>query len=179
MSLSGEQHKFIAARLLAKTDDEAAKEVGVSATTVYRWKREDEEFLRAYEASFTDGIEVAKNYTRKLLGKMARNYDEMLDATKPIALKVLMQNQDGKVEATGEQEIIKVPDWKTRAVASEAVGKIHGLFVHKTELSGPNGRPIETRQVPAADLSGLTDDELEQLENLLKRAAERAAEKGQ
>lgn len=47
------------------------------------------------------------------------------------------------------------------------ISKAHGLFVDRVEHSGPDGGPIRTS---GPDLSGLTDEELEQLDQLLEKA---------
>lgn len=171
MALSAEQLRFLAARLLVGSDAKAAEQAGVSVGSAYRWKCEDSEFRQAYEETFSEGVKIAKAYTARLLGLMARNYELALDATKPILVKVALVGADGKLEATDEQQVVTVPDWKTRLAANEAVGKIHGLFINRTEVSGRDGKPIEVRQTPAMDLSNLTDQELDDLERLLRKAA--------
>ncbi len=113
MGLTGDQWRFIAARLLTKTDLDAAVQVGIAAGTVTNWKaEEDGEFKREYEAAFADGVHVAKSYTRKLLGKAAKALDDALDA------------KDGRLI-----------DHKSRLKAVELVFKTHGLLREKFEVT--------------------------------------------
>jgi len=49
----------------------------------------------------------------------------------------------------------------------QAAEEVGNAYTNRRELSGPGGKPIETRQAP--DLSGLSEEELE----ILARAAER------
>ena len=52
MTLSADQSKFIAARLLAATDKEAAEAIGINADTIVRWKRASPDFAVEYEKAF-------------------------------------------------------------------------------------------------------------------------------
>jgi len=54
--------------------------------------------------------------------------------------------------------------------ALEKAGKHLGMFIDKKEITGPNGGPIETVNKP--DLSKLTIEELKQLAELTRKAAE-------
>ena len=166
MTLSAEQWTFIACRLLAKTDTEAAQSVGIHPATVYGWKREDPEFLQQYEAAFTDGVEVAKGYTRKLLGKAAQRLNEGLDATKVVALEVV-----GEYDENGKRvyEERAVSDHKSRLEAVKLLFQTHSLLVTKAEITGKDGGPIVTADAVA--LSKLTDEELALYERLCQRAA--------
>ena len=67
---------------------------------------------------------------------------------------------------------------KDRLKAAELLGKYYGLFTEKMELSGKDGGAIKTEtqisgSVKAAvDFSKLSDEELEQLEQLVGKIAE-------
>lgn len=65
----------------------------------------------------------------------------------------------------------KVKLWD-KGKALEMLGRHLKLFVDRTEHTGPNGGPIETRD-DGIDLSKLTDDELQQLEALRHAADSR------
>lgn len=114
MGLTAIQWQFIAARLLAGTDKEAAEQVGIHQTRVSDWKAEQTEFAAEYEAAFSDGVHVAKSYTRKLLGKAAKVLDDALDA-----------------------KFGRAPDQKARLKAVELIFKTHGLLREKVEWT-PN-----------------------------------------
>ncbi len=108
MGLTAQQWQFIAARLLTSTDYEAAEQLGIDKNTPSRWKRDSEEFAQEYEASFRDGVDVAKKYTRKQLGKAA---------------DVLRQ----QLEAKDKRE----PDNFARLKAVEILFKSHGILADK------------------------------------------------
>ena len=114
MGLTAIQWQFIAARLLAATDKEAAEQVGIHPTRIADWKAEQPEFAQEYEAAFTDGVHVAKSYTRKLLGKAAKVLDDALEA-----------------------KFGRVPDQKARLKAVELLFKTHGMLRERVEWT-PN-----------------------------------------
>lgn len=112
MALSALQWKLIAARLVAKTDKEAAERCDIVAQTVADWKREDSEFAREYNAAFEDGVHVAKEIARQNLGQAAMTLTEGLKA----------MTSDG-------------PDWKARLRAAELLLKSHGLLTDKVDAN--------------------------------------------
>lgn len=67
----------------------------------------------------------------------------------------------------------KVKLWP-KTTALELLGKHLRLWVEKHEHTGPNGGPIQTRD-DGFDLSTLTDEELQQLEQLRQTAESRRA----
>ncbi len=130
MSLTTSQWRFIAARLLTSTDKEAAEQIKISPVTVAGWKQESPEFSAEYLASFTDGVNVAKSYTRKLLGKAAQRLGEALDALDPDS---------------------GAPAWKYRLQAAEVLLKAHGLLRDKVDIE------LRVRQI--AEANGIDPDE--------------------
>lgn len=52
--------------------------------------------------------------------------------------------------------------------ALELLGRHLGMFKEKVELTGRNGGPIQSQSAPP-DLSGMSDEELEELERLLTK----------
>lgn len=158
MALTGLQWKFISARLLARTDDEAASKVGVHPSTVTAWKREETEFLAEYTAAFRDGVRVAQEYSRKLLGTATQRLQEALDATIP--------GETGK----------PLPDHRVRIEAARTLYRAHGLQLTRQEHSGPGGGPIQ-HQDATPDLAEYTDDELRQIARIGQAVRERAASK--
>lgn len=56
------------------------------------------------------------------------------------------------------------------------LGKYYKLFVDKSEVSGPNGGPIQTEQKTKPDLSRLTVDELLQLRSMVAKATDGTAD---
>jgi hypothetical protein len=59
--------------------------------------------------------------------------------------------------------------------ALTTLAKITGLLRDRMEVSGPDGGPVRTETTVKPDLSKLTDEELERLENLLTKATDNDA----
>jgi len=89
-----------------------------------------------------------------------------------------LQTQTTTVEADGKTQHVTIAParWSMEQAARflEAADKIGrlvlGLATERAEVSGPEGKPLEVKQVPALDLSGLSTDELQVLEQLLAKA---------
>ncbi len=56
-------------------------------------------------------------------------------------------------------------------VLEQAAKDAGGLYTNRRELTGKDGGPIQTQGVPA-DLTALTDAELDELERLLDKTAD-------
>lgn len=113
------QLRFLAARLLSATDIEAAAQVKCAAQTVWNWKQECPEFLAEYQAVFADGVDLAKTYSRRLLGKAAQRLDEALDAT--------------KVVSVGMRQVVE-PDHRIRIDAAKLLFQAHGLLTERIDI---------------------------------------------
>lgn len=132
MSLTALQWRFIAARLLCSTDKEAAELIGIRHNTPSNWKLEYPEFAEQYEAAFKDGVHVAQEYSRKLLGKAVQRHDEALDA-----------NRRDKA------------DHATRLTAAKNLLQIHGLLKNQQVHSGDPDNPVRV-EISADDLHEAT-----------------------
>ena len=130
-------------------DASACREMGLHLQRPPEWKK-DPEFLARYEHLNEDGLELAKDLTRALLGKAAGVLEDELEATRETASGGL------------------VPDWQARHRAVDLLMTVQGLKLTRVEQSGPGGGPVQV------NLSGLTDDEILSLRSLATRAAEPA-----
>lgn len=119
MALAVNQLRFLARRLIAKTDEEAADRVGVAGRTVRDWKQTDPEFKARYEALGDDGIELARDILRHHLGEAAVVLAEGMQAT-----------DRGK------------PDHQTRITAAKAMLAGLGVLTEKRQISGDPDNPV-------------------------------------
>jgi len=55
--------------------------------------------------------------------------------------------------------------------ALELMGRIHGLFKDRREISGPEGGPVQVEATKSLDLGSMSDEDLAQLRALLERNA--------
>lgn len=123
---TAEQRKWIIARLSATTDAAAARAVGVHPSTVCRWKN---------KAALDEAV------------------DQLLQAPKEQALILI-------TEAVPDAARIKIGALRSRrdqtrqAGATEILDRVLGKAKQSSEISGPGGGPIETK-----DVSGFTDKE--------------------
>jgi len=89
--LTADQLKFVAARLNARTDKEAAESIGIPSQTVYNWSNKAE-IDEAVKLAQLDTIEVARERLRRLLitaidvveEEMAEDKKRRLDAAKEV-----------------------------------------------------------------------------------------------
>jgi hypothetical protein len=130
--LTADQWRFIAARLLAKTDKEAAEQVGINPQTASNWKQESAEFKTAYEDAFADAVSVAKGYTRALLGKASERLSEALDATKTVEVQLKSTVEWDKRKHFEE---ITVPDWKARLDAAKLILQAQGVLQDRLDVT--------------------------------------------
>jgi hypothetical protein len=163
MGLSADQWRFIAARLVANSDKEAAESVGMSVGNMYNWKL-DPEFKAEYTAAFTDGVHVAMELSRQNLGKAANALAEGLLATTVVSIKPLGTTSKRPSEeklSLGSDPLshdvsspeesplgyvkIEVPDHRARQRSAELIFKAHGLLVEKVRVGGEPGKPLEVK----------------------------------
>jgi hypothetical protein len=177
MGLSILQTRFLAARMHTKTDGEAAELASINQGTVSGWKAEDPEFAEAYEQMRLEPVKLARAMAAEQLGHVINRLVEASDAEKPVMVVIGQKRGEGTAPVMGEdgkpeQTVIGVPDWKTRLAATEQLGKIHGLFINRTESTGANGKPLEhvVTTKPAIDYSKLSNEQLDQLRSILEAA---------
>ena len=112
--LNENQRRYCVARLEHTSKKDAAEAVGLSEHTVYKWNGECEEVIKLLQE---DAIQSAVVMIKNALAKAAMIKIDGLDS------------EDEKIR---------------QAVASEILDRQLGKSVQRSELSGPNGGPIET-----------------------------------
>lgn len=182
MALSAKQQLFVDEYLQCLNATQAALRAGYSKKTAHAigWenlrKPEISEAIdQRLQESAMSANEVIARLTEHASGDMGDfwsiqdNGDPVLDLTGG-KLRLIKKM---KVKTTSRT--ISDIDYVTTEVDFELydaqaalvhLGKYHKLFADRTEISGPDGGPIETKQ----DLSTLTIDELLQLKSLVSKA---------
>lgn len=97
--------------------------------------------------------------------------DDMAAAVSAVEVDELFEGIGADRVQVGYTRKVKLWD---KPKALEMVGKHLKLWIDRLEHSGPDGGPIQTRD-DGIDLQQLTDDELQQLENLRQAAEQRRA----
>lgn len=93
--------------------------------------------------------------------------ESRIDSDPLVATRFDRQRFWSRVMAGKEMDGDKPAQMKDRLKASELLARSHGDFVERVEHTGKDGGPIEL--APGVDLSGLSGDDLEELENILKK----------
>lgn len=120
VGLDPEQNAFLAHRLRARSDKEAAIAAGLKPERIEGWKSRDTAFMQAYRELNSDGVKLAQRITREDLGLAALAIREGLAATRPII---------------GRKGVVSyVPDWKERREAAELIFKIHGVLAERVDI---------------------------------------------
>lgn len=158
-ALKNQRHELFAQSIAkGKTADEAYQEAG------YKPNRGNAATLKANQ-SISDRVQELKDKAAEkvkidiawVLDRLVENVDRALQK------KPVLEMVDGVWEESGE--------WKYEGnvanKALELLGKHLGMFVDKVEHTGKNGGPIETS---AVDVSKLSDEDLERLEEIVLRA---------
>jgi transposase len=88
-ALSEKQEYALAAMMAQPTIRDAARVSGISESTIYRWKRDEPAFRKAYRAARRDAITQARKSLEEL-AQTARDTleDVMSDETAPHATRV-------------------------------------------------------------------------------------------
>lgn len=106
--LTTDQLRYIVARQDVATDKAAAKEIGVSADTISRWKREDVPIDEAVQLMAFDGLVTALHIRKRNLAKA-------------MAVKVAgLNSDDEKVRQGVATEVI---EWELGKSAQPITGK--------------------------------------------------------
>ena len=109
-ALTPTQQKFLLARMVMATDAAAVRHIGSDQGTVIKWKREDENFLRAYKIIRADPINFALAVNRQIVQRAALEHMQLLQhpniRVRQWAIDLAYRNQNiggGKpVESGGE-----------------------------------------------------------------------------
>ena len=115
--LSLDQIRFVVARQECATAREAAKQIGVSESTVYRWPEDVELAVRLMA---TDGVTTAVHLRRRSLAK---------------AMAVKVAGLDSSREQTRQSVATEVIEWEL------------GKATQRQEVSGEDGGPLVIRFV--------------------------------
>jgi len=114
--LTVDQVRFVIARCSVSTDKEAAKEIGMATSTVKSWKQGGAPIDEALALMMLDGLTTAMHLRRRALGKA-------------MAVKVAgLDSTDRNLRQRVASEII---EWEL------------GKATQRSEVSGPDGEPIE------------------------------------
>lgn len=122
MSLSILQNRFLAKRLTCKSDREAAQQCEphpISEDVVYKWKRDEPEFLAAYNKLGEDGVELARAILRQHLGEAAAVLSDSLKAKRG-----------------------REPDHTARIEAAKQILKSHHVITDKHVVAGDRDNPL-------------------------------------
>lgn len=108
-ALSAAQERFLSIRLLHRTDAETARVIGMTPTTVEKWKWNTPKFRKkvgkynnfgaAYRELMIRSRDVAEKLMDDLASKVVKRVEELLDAEKLI---------------TVGDEVVRVPDFDSR-----------------------------------------------------------------
>jgi hypothetical protein len=137
----------------------AAQLAGVHEATFWRWMTEGED-----QTDESGRVVKAANSRKREFREAVTRARVRAEAAAALTIRLAAQNGD----------------WKAAAFWLERV--VHDRWGRKTkhELSGKGDGPIQTQQLPA-DLSGLSDQDLETLERIYRNAAsapDAAADRG-
>lgn len=180
------------------TDEEIARELKIHVATLYRWKQAYPELAEVMR----ENKEIADSKVEDSLYKRARGfwYEEIETVVKRApkvpafgpGLGAENDDQDDQAEGIGElppappdEELIKTTTKIKRVKKYSPPDTTAAIFwlknrlpqkwrdSHALELGGKDGGPI---QVSEMDLSGLTDEELSRLEEIISKANSRTAD---
>lgn len=125
MTLSMDQWRFIAQRLVSRNDAEARRSISLPQCTLSRWNR-DPEFLQAREDSLRDAIAASKNIMRANMAKAA----EIISA------------------ALGAINTDKTPDHSTRLAAAKLLMQAQGILKERRVIEGDDDNPVRVVVTP-------------------------------
>jgi len=117
--LTADQLKFVAARLNARTDKDAAETIGIPSQTVYNWSNKSA-VDEAVKLAQLDTIEVARERLRRLLvtaidvieDEMKEDGKHRLDAAKEVFDRVGLAIVRALDITSGGKSIFDLEEWK-------------------------------------------------------------------
>lgn len=147
---------------LGATNSDLAEAFGVSSRTIARWRVNHEDFCQALRV----GGEHANERVRNSLYHKAVGYDYVEQQ----AVKVKVAQYEEKVEVVDVQrhvpaDTVAAKFWLINK-DRDANGKPVWSDKVNSEVSGPGGGPVETRDLK---LDALSDDEVATLKGLAKK----------
>ena len=194
---NAKQARFVAEYLIDGNATQAAIRAGYSKATAYSIgsrllrnvevaKAIDEGREAALQAAGAEAIAVIRELGFIATSDIGEAFDELgnLKALKdmPVHLRRAISGVEvdeiweGRGESRTQIGITRKVKLWDKNKALELIGKHKKLFTEKHELTGKDGKPIETSQVD--DLSGYTDEELRTLRDIQQSRAERVAQPG-
>lgn len=153
-------------RRSGRTDKQIAEELGIARCTLSLWKKEHKEFAAALRESgnFIDSL-VEDSLLKRALGyEVIEEEFERLPGLRQVRVKKKRKHIPPDVTA-------QIFWLKNRQLARWRDKQEH-------ELTGKDGGPIRTAQVADEDLSGLTTEELLEMQAIHERANARRDSEG-
>lgn len=126
--LSSLQLRFLAQRLLTKTDAEASELTNVSLPAIVVWKRQPE-FMRVYQRGQEAALETAQRLMLCNIGRAVERITEAMDAI----------TSDG------------LPDYSIRLAAAKLMLQSQGILKERRVIEGSESSPLRV-SVTADDL---------------------------
>ena len=142
--LSADQIRFVVARQTHNTDTAAAKSISISPNTVKDWKYKGAPIADAVDLMALDGLVTALHVRKRSLAK---------------AMLVKVAGLDSESEATRQKASTEIIEWEM------------GRAVQRSEHTGPEGGPIETKTAVRVDVSELSDNDIDALAAIARRIA--------
>src|SRR5450755_2966632 len=151
------QQKFLDAYSKGTSLSASARIAGVDRTTVYHWK-EDEDFARRFADAYEDGNDRIDD---AILTRAVDGYEVPM-----LSMGKLVRDDDGEPMME-----TRYSDSLATLLAKSRMPKYRDK--QQLELTGSNGGPVQFQH-----LQGLTDQELDTLEQIAQQAQERGQASG-
>ena len=142
--LTPDQIRFVVARQEHNTDKDAAEAISIRPNLVSRWKHLGVPIDEAVKAMALDGLVTALHVRKRSLAK---------------AMLVKVAGLDSESEATRQKASTEIIEWEM------------GRAVQRSEHTGPEGGPIETKTAVRVDVSELSDNDIDALAAIARRIA--------
>jgi phage terminase small subunit len=183
MALNNKQQAFVNEYLQCFNATEAALRAGYSERTAHSigWENlRKPEILGSIQMRLSESAMSADEVLMRLAEHARGDINDMLsdsgelDIEKARLLKkthLIKKVTNRRMERSSDKgeyvETVTVVELYDAQSALTLLGKHHGLFTERQEISGPNGGPVETKT--KHDLSKLNVDELLQLRSMLQK----------
>ena len=142
--LTPDQIRFVVARQEYSTDREAAEETELKPNTISYWKAKGAPLDEAVRLMALDGLVTALHVRKRSLAK---------------AMLVKVAALDSDNEVTRQKASTEIIEWEM------------GRAVQRSEHTGPEGGPIETKTAVRVDVSELSDNDIDALAAIARRIA--------
>lgn len=191
MALNARQQLFVDTYLVTLNATQSALAAGYSGRTAYSQGArllKNVEIQEAIDERLNESAMRASEVLMRLAAQARGDINDFLDndghfdlakareAKKTGLIKKLKTRHT--VRTVGEQEIESTEvefEMYDAQVALGQIGRYHGLFTDKQEVTGKNGGPIQTESSTKPDLSKLSADELRQLRTMVAKTTDGSA----